>query len=342
MNMVRRQEQACPGHRMSVLLEVQDLHVAYRAHTGKDCAGVAGVSFHVQAGETLGVLGESGSGKSTLAAALLQLLPSNGRILKGAVRFQGHDLLRAGTRELERIRGRLISLIFQEPSAALHPAIRVREQISDVIAAHESLNRKARREKALQILATVFPTEVKRIADSYLHQLSGGQRQRVLLAQAIACGPRLVVADEPTASLDASTEQEILSLFRALRREFSLAMLFITHNPANLPGLADRVLVLYAGQIAETGPTEAVLASSRHPYTRALLRSLPPPITEQMAARKGALPMIAGDSPGLTVFPDTCRFAPRCADRMEICTAREPADVALENGRTVACFKYGG
>src|SRR5437867_4109741 len=174
---------------MSVLLEVQDLHVAYRAKTGEDCAAVAGVSFHVQAGETLGVLGESGSGKSTLAAALLRLLPSNGRILKGAIRFQGQDLLRARPRELERIRGGQISLIFQEPSVSLHPAIRVREQISDVIAAHESLERMARREKALQILATVFPAEVKRIADSYPHQLSGGQRQRVLLAQAIACGP---------------------------------------------------------------------------------------------------------------------------------------------------------
>jgi oligopeptide/dipeptide ABC transporter ATP-binding protein len=330
------------GHLMSVLLEVQDLHVAYHAEAGEDYAAVAGVSFQVQAGETLGVLGASGSGKSTLAAALLRLLPSNGRVLKGAVRFQGQDVLHARSRELERIRGGQISLIFQEPSAALHPAIRVREQIGDVIAAHESLNRKARREKALQILATVFPAEVKRIADSYPHQLSGGQRQRVLLAQAIACGPRLVVADEPTASLDASTEQEILSLFRALRREFSLAMVFITHNPANLPGLADRVLVLYAGQIAEIGPTEAVLASPRHPYTKALLRSLPPPITQEMALSKSALPVIAGDSPGLTLFADTCRFAPRCADRMEVCTTREPADVALENAHSVACFKYGG
>jgi oligopeptide/dipeptide ABC transporter ATP-binding protein len=327
---------------MSALLEVQDLHVAYRARAGKECAGVAGVSFHVQAGETMGVLGESGSGKSTLAAALLRLLPSNGRILKGAVRFQGQDLVRARPRELERIRGGQISLMFQEPSAALHPAIHVREQISDVIAAHESLNRKARREKALQILATVFPAEVKRIANSYPHQLSGGQRQRVLLAQAIACGPRLVVADEPTASLDASTEQEILSLFRTLRREFNLAMVFITHNPANLPGLADRVLVLYAGQIAEIGPTEAVLGSPRHPYTKALLRSLPPPITQEMALPNRALPVIAGDSPGLALFADTCRFASRCADRMEVCTTREPADVALENGRSVACFRYGG
>ena len=327
---------------MSVLLEVQDLHVAYRAETGEDCAAVGGVSFHVRAGETLGVLGESGSGKSTLAAALLRLLPSNGRILKGAVRFQGQDLLRARPRELEKIRGGQISLIFQEPSVALHPGIRVREQISDVIAAHESLDRMARREKALQILATVFPAEVKRIADSYPHQLSGGQRQRVLLAQAIACGPRLVVADEPTASLDPSTEQEILSLFSALRREFSLAMVFITHNPANLASLADRVLVLYAGQIAETGPTKAVLGFPSHPYTRALLKSLPPPISEQMAPRKGALPVIAGDSPSLALFADRCRFAPRCADRMDVCTTREPIEVPLENGRSVSCFKYGG
>jgi oligopeptide transport system ATP-binding protein len=328
--------------RMNSLLEVQDLHVAYSSRTGGDCPAVAGVSFAVRAGEILGVLGESGSGKSTLAAALLRLLPANGKIEKGAVQFEGRDLLRAAPRELEKIRGGRIALIFQEPSMALHPTMRVGEQISDVLAAHESLDRRAMRERMLKVLAAVFPLETIRIAESYPHQLSGGQRQRVLIAQAIACGPALVIADEPTASLDPSTQQEILSLVRTLRQQLNLALILITHNPAILAGLADRVLVLYAGRIAEMGPTESVLGSPQHPYTRALLRCLPPRIAEEPFPCKTKLTVIPGDSPNLARLANGCRFEPRCSDRMEVCTAREPAEVALSNSHAVSCFKFGG
>ena len=232
------------------------------------------------------MLGESGSGKSTLAGALLRLLPRNGEIERGAVLFEGQDLLVAEPRTLERIRGARIALIFQEPSLALHPAIRIGEQISDVLAAHESLSRPALRQKTLQLLAEVFPAEPARMANSYLHQLSGGQQQRVLIAQAIACGPSLIVADEPTASLDPTTQQDILSLFRTLRQKFNLSMILITHNPALLAGLADRVLVLYAGKVAEIGPTERVLVSPQHPYTRALLQSMPRRLDEPAKGHK--------------------------------------------------------
>jgi oligopeptide/dipeptide ABC transporter ATP-binding protein len=327
---------------MSTLLDVQDLHVAYRTRAGGDYPALAGVSFGVQAGEILGVLGESGSGKSTLAAAMLRLLPANGKIQKGAVRFEGRDLLQAQPRELQKIRGGRVGLIFQEPSMALHPTIRVGEQVSDVLAAHLTMDRSERREKSLQVLATLFPSEAKRIAESYPHQLSGGQRQRVLMAQAIACGPAMVIADEPTASLDPSTQQEILGQFRVLRQKFGLAMILVTHNPAVLAGLADRMLVLYAGRVAEMGPTERVLAAPQHPYTQALLQCMPPRIAEKPFPRKSNLMVIAGDSPNLAQLGSGCRFEPRCKERMETCTKREPEEVQLSETHAVACFKYGG
>lgn len=301
-----------------------------------------GVTFDVWPGEILGVLGESGSGKSTLAAALLRLLPGNGEIQKGALLFEGQDLLHIETRALERIRGARIALIFQEPSLALHPMIRIGEQVNDVLAAHEPAGRKALRPKTLQLLAEVFPADVARISDSYTHQLSGGQQQRVLIAQAIACGPSLVVADEPTASLDPTTQQDILGLFRALREKFNLSLILITHNPALLAGLADRVLVLYAGRVVETGPTEQVLNFPQHPYTLALMQSMPAGLDESTGRHKSRLPMIPGEAPNLTVFSSGCRFESRCTDRMEQCIMREPEAVAVSEVHAVSCFKYGG
>lgn len=327
---------------MIPILQVQDLHVAYSSRAGKKSPVLDGVSFDVLPGETLGVLGESGSGKSTLASALLQLLPGNGKIQKGAVQFEGQDLLRAEPRALERIRGARIALIFQEPSLALHPTIRISEQIGDVLAAHQSLSRGALREKTLQLLKEVFPAGPARIADSYPHELSGGQQQRVLIAQAIACGPSLIIADEPTASLDPTTQQDILSLFRTLRGKFNLSLILITHNPALLAGLADRVLVLYAGKVAEIGPTEQVLTFPQHPYTLALLQSVPGGLDEPAKGRKSRLPVIPGEAPNLAAVANGCQFESRCRDRMDLCTRREPSVVAVSETHGVACFKYGG
>ncbi len=326
---------------MTPLLQVQDLHVAYISRAGQRSPALAGVSFEVLPGETLGVLGESGSGKSTLAAALLRLLPGNGVIEKGVVLFEGQDLLQAEPRTLQRIRGARIAVIFQEPSLALHPTIRIGEQIRDVLAAHESLSRSALRQKTLLLLTEVFPADTARIAESYPHQLSGGQQQRVLIAQAIACGPSLVVADEPTASLDPSTQQEILSLFRKLREKFHLSLLLITHNPAVLAGFADQVLVMYAGKVAEIGPAEKVLASPQHPYTRALLQSMPGRVEGHANQHKSKLAVIPGETPSLEVPAKGCRFEARCADRMELCTKREPAVVNVSESHAVSCFKYG-
>src|SRR6266852_9970219 len=323
--------------RVSPLLQVQDLHVAYVSRAGQKSPALGGLSFEMQHGETLGVLGESGSGKSTLAAALLRLLPANGKIEKGAVLFEGRDLLQAEHGALQRIRGARVAVIFQDPSLALHPMIRIGEQIKDVLAAHESSSRSALRQKTLQLLGEVFPTDAGHIAESYPHQLSGGQQQRVLIAQAIACGPSVVVADEPTASLDSSTQQEILSLFRKLREKLHLSLILITHNPALLAGLADRVLVMYAGKAAEIGPAERVLASPQHPYTRALLQSMPSRVEGHANRRKSPLAVIPGETPNPEAPTTGCRFEPRCADRMELCTRREPAVVNVSESHSVSC-----
>ena len=332
-----------PHPPMTPLLEAENLHVAYRSHSGADdCPALAGVSLQVQAGEILGVLGESGSGKSTLAAALLRLLPPSGAILKGAVRFEGHDVLQMETGELEKVRGSRIGIVFQEPSLALHPTLRVGEQIRDVILAHDSLDRTKADAKTLEILERLFGAEAKRMGQSYPHQLSGGQRQRVLIAQAIACGPSLLIADEPTASLDPDTQLEILSFLRTLRQKLNLAMILITHNPAILAGLADRIVVLYAGRVAETGPTQELLALPRHPYTLALLQSLPPQIQLPSVPRKTKLPTISGEPANLMRAIRGCRFELRCPDRMAVCSEREPMEIMLNTNHRVSCFKYGG
>jgi len=328
---------------MMSALEVRNLHVTYFSHGGVSSSAIVDVSFEISPGEILGVLGESGSGKSTLAASLLRLLPRNGKIRQGSILFEGRDILQASHRELESIRGRRIALINQEPSAALHPTMRAGNQVSEVLIAHGYLNKKTRRERVHQVLAAVFPSEAERISDSYPHQLSGGQRQRVLIAQAIACAPSLIVADEPTASLDPSTQREILSVFQSLRQKLGLAIILITHNPLLLAGLADRVLVLYAGRVAEIGPTENVLSSPQHPYTRDLLRCLPPiPYATDEISRKTKLPVISGVSPNPASLAEGCRFEPRCTDRFEACGKREPAAVSLSEGHTVSCFKFGG
>ncbi len=325
---------------MAAVLEIQDLHVSYRSSGGGLTPALTGVSFGLLPGEIMGVLGESGSGKSTLAVSLVRLLPGNGNITRGAVYFEGKDLLQAKPEELQQIRGRRISLIFQEPSLALHPTMRAGEQVRQVLAAHSASGKSALSERTRQVLAEVFSADADRISRSYPHQLSGGQRQRVLIAQAIACGPSVVIADEPTASLDPATQMEILGVFRTLKERLALAMIFITHNPALLSGFADRVLVLYGGRVAECGPAETVLTSPRHPYTRVLFESIPAVSERRGNGRRTELPVILGDSSRSSLPTGGCPFEPRCTERMQVCREREPAPVSLSASHTVSCFKY--
>jgi oligopeptide/dipeptide ABC transporter ATP-binding protein len=242
--------------------------------------------------------------------------------------------------QLRQVRGSGVAIVFQEPSLALHPTIRIGMQICEVLRAHGGLNKRERSVRARDILAKVFLNDAERIFSSYPHELSGGQQQRALIAQAIACKPALIVADEPTASLDSSTQREILTLFLSLRDELGIAFVFITHNPALLSGFADRVLVLYAGKVAEVGPTHAVLSSPQHPYTQALLRCLPQVDGGGAVRRNALLPVIGGAAPSLAVLSRGCVFEPRCEDRMEICQIRDPAAAMLANRHEVACLKF--
>jgi oligopeptide/dipeptide ABC transporter ATP-binding protein len=321
------------------VLDVRDLSVAYARRGPGIWRALSGVSFSLDAGQILAVLGESGSGKSTLASALLRLLPPNGRISGGEILLNGADVARMDGVELRRVRGSGISIIFQEPSLALHPTIRVGEQIAEVLRAHGTRSHRERGERVRELLTKVFTGEVERIFRSYPHELSGGQQQRVLIAQAIACEPAVVVADEPTASLDSTTQRDILETFRSLRDSLGIAFIFITHNPALLAGFADRVLVLYAGKVAELWPTRDVLLTPRHPYTQALLKCVPGSGLAR-GGRKLLLPVIAGAPPSLSVLSHGCVFEPRCDERMELCPVREPAVAVVGTGHEVSCLKF--
>jgi oligopeptide/dipeptide ABC transporter ATP-binding protein len=325
---------------MCALLQVQDLSVNYRASDGSYRAALDRVCLSVEPGEIVGVLGESGCGKSTLAQALLRVLSVGGQIQQGTIYFRGLDLLSVNKVEMERIRGAAISLIFQEPSIALHPTMRAGEQVAAVIRAHERLKPSECRERARRVLADVFTQDADRIFSSYAHQLSGGQRQRVLIAQAIACRPSLLIADEPTASLDTTTQDGVLTLFAELRQHLGLSVLLITHNPALLAAFADRILVLYAGRVVEQGPAHIVLNSPQHPYTRALLRSMPAPFDDPRADRNKLLPVISGNSPLSIVARNACSFEPRCEDRMPECARAEPWGVVTSHEHVVHCLKY--
>lgn len=339
---------------MAPLLQVENLRVAFASAHGPLCPALAGVDLTLSSGEVLGVLGESGSGKSTLAAALLNLLPPNAVLQSGSVLLENKNLLAAPPRELQSLRGGRISLVFQEPSSALHPTLRIAQQVRDVLAAHTSLSRETLRQKAQHTLETVFGPDAPRIARSYPHELSGGQRQRVLLAQAIACQPALLIADEPTASLDPTTQREILRLFRQIRGQLGLSILFITHNPFLLDGFADRILVLYAGRVIETGSAAQILASPRHPYTSALLQSLPSALAGlESSSSRGAAPAphadrrerlsaIPGEPPDLSRPAPGCRFEPRCSYKMPICSTTEPDLISIGQSHSASCFKFSG
>ena len=326
---------------MGSILEVHDLQIAYHSRGAGLCSALNGISFCLESGEVLGVLGESGSGKSTLAVSLLGLFRRDSVVANGAVLFEGKDLLKAKPEELQEIRGKRISLIFQEPSMALHPTMRVGRQVRRVLAAHgvgdsNELDRRTR-----EVFGALFGEEAERIAHSYPHQLSGGQRQRVLIAQAIACRPSVVVADEPTASLDPTTQMEILDVFRQLRKSLGLTMILITHNPALLSGFADRVLVLYGGRVVELGPAREVLVCPKHPYTQSLFRSMPP-LDEPHVAGKRNLPAIPRDSNESSLPRSGCPFEPRCPERMEVCKSGDPGLVKLGRSHMVSCFRYEG
>jgi ABC-type glutathione transport system ATPase component len=258
---------------MERLLQVQNLRVAF-ASGGERAVALDGVSLAIAAGEVVGVLGESGAGKTTLGLSLLSLLPETCEV-SGSIAYRGQELLRLNERRLQKIRGAEISMVFQEPALALHPTLRIGEQIADVISAHSRCGRARCRERVEQSLAQVCLRDVTRIYTAYPHELSGGERQRVAIARALASQPSLLIADEPTASLDSIVRTEILALLRDLNERLAVALLFITHNPAVLASLASRVIVISSGRIIEHGPLRDVVETPLHAYTRSLMQETP-------------------------------------------------------------------
>ncbi len=326
---------------MDALLQVRDLTISYSAGTRGETPAVVGASFEIHAGEAVGLLGESGCGKTTTALSLARLLPASARIIRGQVYYRGRDLLQLPVRDMERMRGSEISFIFQEPVIALNPVMRVGDQVAEVIRAHRSWPPRRCRAEAEAMLARVRLEDVARVYRAFPHELSGGQNQRVLIAQALAGGASLVIADEPTTGLDTETQAELLDLLRQLKKESQISLLFISHHPGVIAGLADRLLVMYAGRIVEEGDLMQVCKSPRHPYTQGLLQAMPAAPLEggDLAARR--LIPILGEIPDMNDLPPGCPFNPRCAVRMSVCALHEPSFTDLPGNRRVRCFAYG-
>ena len=320
------------------ILEIRDLNVRYLPRGGKPVHSVHDASLRVAAAEVVGVIGESGSGKSTLAASILKLLPPNAEYRAGSVLFEGHDVFSMRERELRGIRGARIAMIPQDPATSLNPVLKIGTQISEVLRAHLSLNRKERKDRALELLREVGFNDPERIYAAYLHELSGGQRQRVVIAQAMACHPALIIADEPTSKLDSQLQAEILALLAEVVRRHKTALIFITHDHAILIGLADRIAVMYAGRIVEEGSTNDVVRNPLHPYTQSLLRLFL--AAGAQGERRANFPIIAGEPADLTQIGPGCCFEPRCSERMEVCARQAPSELMKEQSHRVSCFKY--
>jgi len=300
-----------------MLLEIDDLHIAFTGRSGTVPA-VRGVSLTIDRGEVVGLVGESGCGKSVTALAVLRLLPTPPAQIRAAhIAFAGQDLLALPEREMRRMRGHRIAMIFQEPMTALNPVFTIGHQIGESLQIHLGLGRAERRRRAAELLAQVGIADPERRLDDYPHQLSGGQRQRVMIAMALACDPDLLIADEPTTALDVTIQAQILALLNRLQQERGLAVLLITHDMGVVAQTADRVAVMYAGQIVEQATTVDLFAEPRHPYTHGLLASIPRPGVERLTP-------IPGQLPPLTALPAGCTFADRCAWAQATCRTAPP------------------
>ena len=325
------------SHEARPALQVQDLTTTFGAGQGRVTA-VDGVSFAVAPGEVLGLVGESGSGKSVTLRSLMRLVHAPGEV-SGRVLWQGEDLLTMPARALRRVRGGEIAMIFQEPMTALNPVLTVRLQIEENLKAHTGLDRKARAARALELLDLVGIPAAARRLDDYPHQFSGGMRQRVMIAIALASNPKLLLADEPTTALDVTIQDQILKLLLRLRESFGMSVLFVTHDLGVVAGTCDRVAVMYAGRLIETGTVRDVFARPHHPYTRGLIGSVP-----RIGGERTALTAIEGTPPSLSAIPVGCAFNPRCDHATDRCRAERPVlqPFAAGNpaGRRVACFHH--
>jgi oligopeptide/dipeptide ABC transporter ATP-binding protein len=318
------------------LLTVSGLRTVFEAGE-RDVPAVDGVSLEIRKGEILGLVGESGCGKTLTAYSLMRLVAPPGRIAAGEVRFEGRDLLGLSEEEMRRVRGDRMAIVFQEPMTSLNPVLTIGFQVGEALMVHRRTRKREAIRQAVEMMRLVAMPDPERRAREYPHQLSGGMRQRALIAMALICRPALLIADEPTTALDVTIQAQILELIRDLKRRLDLSVLLITHDLGVLAEVADRVAVMYAGKIVETGPAAALLREPLHPYTRALLRSIPPPRAE---AGRRRLAAIEGTVPDMARLPSGCRFHPRCAERLPHCGEQIPAESETAPGRRVACFLH--
>jgi oligopeptide/dipeptide ABC transporter ATP-binding protein len=316
------------------LLSVEDLRVVFPTARG-ELAAVDGMSYRLMAGRTLGIVGESGSGKTVAALALLRLTAPQARV-SGRIRFEAEDVSALPESAMRRLRGNRIAMVFQEPMTALNPVMTIGEQIAEAWIIHRGLDRAEAREAAVAMIEKVGIPDPARRAGSYPHQLSGGQRQRAMIAMALACGPALLIADEPTTALDVTVQAQILDLMMQMQAELGMAVLFISHNLAVVSEVADDVAVMYAGRIVERAPADALFADPLHPYTRGLIDTVP-----RIGHGRQRLPAIPGTVPDALRLPAGCRFSDRCPKADAGCRRAEPPLAERGDGRAVACFKPG-
>ena len=317
------------------VLEVRSLRTAFRTRQG-EVEALDDVSFDVRSGETVALVGESGSGKSVTALSILHLLESTGSIVDGEVIFDGRNITYLDERDMRKIRGKEISMIFQDPATCLDPVFTVENQLREVLDIHTKQTKAEARQTALELLRMVRMPDPENRLRSYQHQLSGGQRQRVMIAMALALRPRLVIADEPTTALDVTVQAQILDLLALLQEETHSALLLVTHDLGVVAEVADRVVVMYAGQVVEQGPVRSVLRDPQHPYTQALLGSMP----GRVAGTGQRLGAIEGVVPSLFDMPSGCRFAPRCPQAFDPCATSVPSLDDIDDNRQARCWLH--
>jgi oligopeptide transport system ATP-binding protein len=311
------------------LLEVNELKTQFFTRDGVVRA-VDGVTFHLDQGETLGIVGESGCGKSVTALSLMRLIPQPpGKIVNGTVMFDGQDILKMDDDDVRAIRGHNIAMIFQDPMTSLNPVLTISRQISEALELHMKLDKGEARKRTIELLELVGIPSAKKRADDYPHQFSGGMRQRVMIAMALSCQPKLILADEPTTALDVTIQAQILELLKNLAREFRTAFILITHDLGVVAGMTQRIHVMYAGRIVEKADTGELFANPKHPYTWGLLRSIP----RLDESRKAKLLPIEGLPPDLIAPPPGCKFEPRCQYRRDICKEKEPDLIGIPNAK---------